>query len=531
MRWSFTMSPVPWRVSISHGIRHHHAVSVFRFIPLLAFLHLPLTPTPLHADSQFSIQEADQEWNVLLHSHGVTAGDWDSVEDLQRQALAAGVDVVILTEQLIMEWEWSLPIIRSFWAFRVKNPEARSFRELFRTEPSVKRIGCEEYFERAVRADQAVPSITLLAGVEIAPYYYWTGAPWNRDLTMWNWQRNIIVLDLPEPEDYKELPVLGMRTSLFGSWKNLPWAIVLILCLSLFLYVLNKLYLVRALLTLIPVALLMWSGPPSLEPFSPYRDDAGMEPYQTLIDRVNELDGFSMWTQVETTDNLHYMGVGIHTSWHPEVLLGTSDYRSFGSIYPSTTKAHEPGNNWDQALISYLEGERRFVPWGWGELALHPQQMQGRDAKRVNEVLSVVRAPDRSPRAILDALKEGKGYAVRATRLDGRLGLDHFTVKSGSESALMGEELISQGPVSVEATWSFTGNETQTVRAYLIRSGAVVDSVVGAPPMNITYTEPLHEPGERGAYYRLWIEGRGHRLLSNPIFIRYRDEPVPEADR
>ncbi len=501
-------------------------------IVLLAILHLPLAPTPVHSDSRSSPQETEQEWNVLLHSHGVIAGDWGSVEDLQRQALAAGVDVVILTEQLITEWEWSPPVIRSFWSFRLKNPEARSFREFFRTEPSVKRLGSEEYFDKVERTDQAVPGITLLAGVEVAPYYYWTGAPWSRDLTMWNWQRNILVLDLPEPKDYEELPVLGLHTSLFGSWKILPWAIVLIVCLSLFLYVLNKLYLVRALLAVIPVALLIWSGPPSLEPFSPYRADTGFKPYQTLIDHVNELGGFSMWTQVETSDNHTYMGVGIHTSWHPEVLLETSNYRSFGSIYPASgTMAHEPGNQWDQALISYLEGERRFAPWGWGELALHPQQMQGRDAKRVNEVLSIVRSPDRSPRAILDALKEGKGYAVRATTLDGRLSLDRFMVLSGNATALMGEELDYQGPVSVEAAWSFTGTETQSATVRLIRSGVVVDSVVGTPPMNLTYIEPPYDPGESGAFYRLQIESHGHRLLSNPIFIRYGNEPIPVTDR
>ncbi|MFC1499628.1 hypothetical protein ACFL6T_01245 [Candidatus Zixiibacteriota bacterium] len=501
-------------------------------LTLLAILHVPLAITPVQANSHYSPQGAEQEWNVLLHAHGVIAGDWDSVEDLQREAMAAGVDVVILTEQLIIEWEWSPPVVRSFWAFRLKKqPETRSLFEVFRTEPSVKRLGAEEYFEQAARADQAVPGITLLAGAEVAPYYYWTGVPWKRNLVMWNWQRNLLVLDLPEPNDYEKLPVLGMRTSLLGSWKNIPWAIALLACLSLFLYVLNKLYLVRASLALIPVALLIWSGPPSLEPFSPYRDDAGMQPYQTFIDRVNDLDGFSMWTQVETTDDHEFMGVRIHTSWHPEVLLETHDYRSLGSIYPSTTVAHEPGNQWDLALISYLEGNRRFAPWGWGELALHPQQMQGSNAKRIAEVLSVVRAPDRSPRAILDALKEGKGYAVRATTLDGRLSLDRFMVNSGSASALMGEELDYQGDVSVEASWSFTGDETQSATVYLIRSGAVVDSVMGVPPMSLTYREPPHEPGVNGAFYRLQIESRGHRLLSNPIFVRYGEASPPTEDQ
>ena len=58
-----------------------------------------------------------------------------------------------------------------------------------------------------------------------------------------------------------------------------------------------------------------------------------------------------------------------------------------------------------------------------------------------------------------------------------------------------------------------------------------MDSVVGAPPMNLTYIEPPYDPGESGAFYRLQIESHGHRLLSNPIFIRYGNEPIPVTDR
>ena len=348
---------------------------------------------------------------------------------------------------------------------------------------------------------------------------------------MWDWQKNILVFDLPEPSDYRELPVLGMRTSLLSSWKAIPWAVVLALTLFLFLYLLNKLYLVRALLVLIPVGLLIWSGPPSLGPFSPYRDDAGIEPYQTLIDRVNELDGLSMWSQVETVDDHHYMGVGIHTSKHPEVLVESMNYRSHGIIYPDVPTAHEPGAQWDQALLAYLTGERTTAPWGWGELAYHyPIQSS---VKGLRDALTVVLAPDRSPRSIYDALKSGKGYAVRAASRDGRLKLDRFEAVSGDLRAGMGQELGAHGPVSVELSLSFTGSEELPVTVRVIRSGEVIAESDGVPPLTLSFNDPSPDPGEAGAYYRLWIEGPDitHRLLSNPIFIRYTGEADGVPDR
>ena len=132
---------------------------MIRFLTLFVLCHLPFAPLSLSAETGALTQETEQEWEVLLHSHGMSPGDWDSVEDLQRVALASGLDAVVLTEQMMTEWEWSPPIIRWFWSFRLKNPDARSIRELFRTAPSVKRIGFEEYFQKAAEADQAVPEL------------------------------------------------------------------------------------------------------------------------------------------------------------------------------------------------------------------------------------------------------------------------------------------------------------------------------------------------------------------------------------
>ena len=40
----------------------------------------------------------------------------------------------------------------------------------------------------------------IVPGIEVAPYYYWTGSLWGRTLTMHNAQRNLLVLGLTSPE-------------------------------------------------------------------------------------------------------------------------------------------------------------------------------------------------------------------------------------------------------------------------------------------------------------------------------------------
>jgi len=447
----------------------------------------------------------DLQWGVLLHSHGALTHGWDTVVSLQREARSNGIAAVVLTEHLIKQWNWGPPVLRELWSYRHR-------------QPSIQRYGIERYFEKTMEVDRLVPEVTLIAGVEVAPYYHWTGVPWNRNLTMWDWQRNLLLLDLPEPAAYAKLPVLGLRRSLLQSWKDFLWLGVTAAFIVCFLLALKYLRFFRASLALIPIVLLVWSGPPPPGPYSPYRSDAGMSPYQAVIDSVSKWGGIAIWTQVESLDDDQYLWGRVHTDPHPQVLIQTQDYHGFGSIYPSTSTVHDVGHEWDQTLKAYLDGFRHNPPWGWGELALHyPEQL---DTKTIWQNQTVLFAPDRSSGELLHALRKGRGYAVRATHADGRLQLDRFEAVAEGHRAYMGEWLRTSGTPQLRVVWSFTGSEPPEVTAQLIRNGEVVASKQGTPPMSLEWTPPAMEPGSR-FYYRLALEGRNHRLLSNPIFVEH----------
>jgi hypothetical protein len=242
-----------------------------------------------------------------------------------------------------------------------------------------------------------------------------------------------------------------------------------------------------------------------------------VQPYQQLIDTVSDMGGVTMWTQVESTDDHPFSWGKVHTDPHPQVLHETVGYDGFGAIYPEQHRAQEPGREWDQALLAYLSGQRSRAPFGWGELALHyPEQI---DDKAIDEVVTILRAPDRSAESLLGALADGHGYAVRSAHADGRLRLDRWDITSGGTSARSGEWIEAEGVITVRVDWSYTGTDLPEIRLRLVRNGEVVAERGGRPPGSLALQASAPRPGE-SVYYRLELSGRDKLLLSNPIFVR-----------
>lgn len=454
------------------------------------------------------------QWSVLLHAHGALAHDWDAVADLQWAAAEHGISAVFLTEQLTAEWAWGPPLLHNLASIR-------------RREMSMVRYGLERFFRDAREADRRVPGVKLIAGAEVAPFYYWTGSPLRRNLTMWDWQRNLLVLGLSSPGDYAGLPVAGLRDSPVESWRDILWYVILAAAVAGFLVTLNRLRYVRAAALLVVGLLLVLLGRPVPAPFSVYDPEAGALPYQALIDAVNDRGGLAIWSQIEAVDDNHeWWWGGVHTDAHPDMLVRTRRYGGFGAIYPATTRAETAGQQWDRVLGEYVRGERETPAWGWGELALHyPDQLA---TKTVWEVQTVLIAAEPSEDALLEALRSGRGYAVRSTHSDGRLRLDRFEVVSAGGRAGSGEWLPASGPIRIRAECSFTGTQAPPVTMRLVRNGRVVVTRPGAPPLSLDWEEPAGQ-SSADAFYRLEIRGRNQVLLSNPVFVRRMADPAGES--
>ncbi len=459
---------------------------------------------------------------VAFHVHTTLSTGERSLDEVIAEARRRGIGAVVLTENLLLRFEYGLPPLRGVLKKVVE-------------KPSVLRTGLDRYLQAVEAAQARAPDVVLVPGVEVIPYYYWAGSVFTHDLTMWDAQKNLLVVGLARPEDYAALPAIGNGwTPLHaGTLATLVPALgALVGGIWLFrlrrprpvrlrhftLRVERRYRLIGAATVAVGVLLALdafGSGP-----LHPYRGDLGIRPYQELIDFVEARRGLVFWSFPEARDfSQETVGrwgtVTIRTNPHPEVLLQSRGYTGFGAIYPDTVTFTEPGRYWDRALAEYAEGRRARPAWGLGEVGYHGPP------KPLDEALTVLWLAERSRPALLRALREGQLYAVRPPP-DYHLLLDEFSIGPEGEGtgATMGGELTASGTgrLGLRLRLSASDGREVPLAVRVIRSGRVVAELEGRTPFEAVWTDDPPAPGRR-EFYRLEVK-RPHGLLSNPIFVR-----------
>ena len=80
------------------------------------------------------------------------------------------------------------------YRFRYAPGPLRFFVEASASTPTLEQYGIGRYIAELEEARNAEPGVMLLPGVEVPPYYYWTGSLLTGDLTLNDMQRNVLVL-------------------------------------------------------------------------------------------------------------------------------------------------------------------------------------------------------------------------------------------------------------------------------------------------------------------------------------------------
>jgi hypothetical protein len=122
----------------------------------------------------------------------------------------------------------------------------------------------------------------------------------------------------------------------------------------------------------------------------------------------------------------------------------------------------------------------------------------------------------------MDALRKGRAYAVHGPRVQD-IALESFTVEAGDGAAGMGEEMEVSAPPRLRfrtVCADTAGGDATEVR--VIRGGFEVhkDRRVGKE-IDWAFEDASLKPGDR-AYYRLEVEYRTNRIVTNPIFVKHR---------
>ncbi len=461
----------------------------------------------------------------VLHVHSTVSTGAHSLDQLLTAAEQNGIEAVLLTENLLLRFEYGL----------------FPFRNLLRSVergPGILDVGPERFLAEVEEAQRRHPRVILIPGAEVTPHYFWTGAPWTRDLTMHNGQKNLLILGLTRPEAYRKLPVAGSpAASSYTPRSLLLLSPFLLVGLGFWLYrshsvsrrrwhnytiTEQKRHRVLGLLFLsLGLAGLLNTFPFRVTRYSLYRD-LGIRPFQDVIDAAIRQGGVVLWSFPEARDfQTHRRGpftVTIRTDPYPQDLTRTTAYTGFGALYEDTTVAEEPGNLWDQLLAASAAKERPPV-FGVGEAGYH---FEGQAGKKLINILTVFLAEERSREGILQALRAGRMYALQRTAEYG-LVLDEFTVgEIGRETVAHSGEIgrVTQASrLQIRITIRSTDGKPHPVEGRLVRGGSVVHTFRGLTPLREAVTEKNLAAGT-ATYYRLLVRGETpHRLLSNPIFV------------
>lgn len=464
---------------------------------------------------------------VAFHVHSNISSGTLSLDEIAELASRMGIDVVVFSENLALRYEYGL--------FPFHGMIRRTV-----TLPSVVEYGIDRYLAAVAEAQARHPGVLLVPGVEVAPHYYWTGSLFERNLTMHNAQKNLLVVGLTRSEDYAALPVPGNRGFSRYGWETLGnvWPVGLLVYAAwlwrrreyrkvrvgvTMMRVVRSFHVPAGLLAACSVVLLLLAWPYDSPLFSLYDDQSGERPYQALIDETVRRGGVAVWSMPEAVDfNVFPYGplgpVTVKTDPYPASLLKTTRYAGFGGVYQDTRTITEPGGLWDQLLLQHIEGLRPDLPDVFGEIAYH---RPGQAGIELNQVLNIVTVRERTSAGVVEAMKSGRLYALSQAGRPFGLRLDTFRVETqdGARAADVGKPFVRGAePPAVHVAVTATDHGTHQVRVMIIRSGQVIVRMDGTTPFDQRVVD-VTLPPDAAAYYRVDVRGDGE-ILSNPIFVR-----------
>ena len=212
-----------------------------------------------------------------------------TVTDLAGQAKSMGIDVVIFSDHARNSLEYGLPPFE---------------RLLKKTQggPSVLSAGASGYLLEINDIDRQTPDMLLIPGVEVAPFYHWTGSPFKKNLVANDWDKHLLIVGLETEADIKQLPLLHSNFSsrYFKQFQNAAIGFTF-----LFLISATAVYLKYKIRLTLPLSILFFllalnNHPFRSSPFDPYHGSQGIAPYQEVIDYANSKDALVFWNHMET---------------------------------------------------------------------------------------------------------------------------------------------------------------------------------------------------------------------------------------
>lgn len=463
---------------------------------------------------------------AAIHVHSTMSTGMLNLESLARRAEQQQLDVLILSENFTLRYDYGIHPLEGVLKYQV-------------AFPSVMEYGIQRFLDEIQAVQRRHPNLIIIPGVEVAPHYYWTGSLLQGNLTMHNAQRNLLVIGLEKVEDYEMLPARGNSGSFVWNWQSLVNGLPILLLVpvawlwkregsrsSEWTETRSCLRRGRAILLLvIGLGLAVNAWPIKMPVYDSHDANVGYRPYQDLIDMAVERGALVFWSMAEARDfSQHSFGplgtVTIKTEPHPEALVLTRDYTGFGGLYQDVRRVVAPGSVWDQLLQAKMTTDQDASLTMIGEVAFHGTSDAGKD---LDQVYTVIQAADRTRASVMDGIQTGRAYAVARGDQNVLLRLDEFQVSNNGESAMIGETLkrSARGDILVRVRLSALDGQSHPIKLRVIRSGHVIRQIEGHTPLQLELVD-REATSEGWLNYRVEVLGTSGELLTNPIYIAPR---------
>ena len=436
-----------------------------------------------------------------------------SIKDIGNQSERLGIDAVIFGDYARNSIEFG----------------AKPFERIFKnaTEgPSVLGRGASGFISEVNDNDRQIKETILIPGVETIPFYFWSGSNYDKNLTAHNWDKHLMVIGLPTAQEYEQLP---LQNSNLSSKYTDPLLKQFAILVFLFMVSVGPVYKGYARILTVPLMVLLLlltinNHPFRSSPFDAYHGDQGMQPYQNMIDYANSNGAMVFWNHMEPISSIRKHGTtSLATAPYPDDLLKTKNYTGFQVVGDHPIQQAEAGQQWDQVLMEYLQGQREQPVWGYGGNNYLCEEQNG---DRLGSVRTIVLVREKNRDTLLDAIRKGRMYSVRQVD-ENRLSLDEFIVedqKTGQQATL-GQELTSTDFPAVKIKLRSIKGGNKTARIQVIRNGVLVKQENVSLPYELTWRDVGNDQEGR-AYYRIKasVNSMDH-LVSNPIFVKFSDTP------
>ncbi len=495
--------------SITSTMRHLKKLHNLHVIPFVFFL--------IAVSGFSSFTHAMQRIPAVIHLDTNIGGGVLSPEEMVQKVKEAGLRAAIITDKDNMRVEYGIMPLRNL----VKRVKERN---------SIATYGADNYLNRINAISKDSPDMTVIAGVEALPFYYWEGSYFEDNLRLINLHKHLLIIGMEEGEDFEHIPSVSYNNpSVFDLRCVLNvWPLILLLA-GLWLALYKKSELVRLRMisirrqsrpfiiigTVIFVAGILFTinnMPFCSRLYDQYHGDRGALPYQNLIDYAESRGGMVFWAHPDAEGSHKLDGIEIVTPGYSDELLSTFNYTGFAVFAAGMKYSGKPGGIWDTVLNQYINGQRQKPVWAIGELDYKEGSWMGE-----TQTVFIVEKNDKS--SILKAMREGRMYAVHGNH---KPVIEEFQVWDDSLGAWVemgGAATVFTAP-KLKIKVRSAEKDKRIAMLRIIREGVVIKEISLDGNINMEVSDEYFSHGAE-TYYRIDIK---NRLISNPIFVKMENK-------